>query len=335
MKIGYYPQSIGSSSRAAKFTSISALIIVLACLPGVSGCRKGSSGASDDQSPVIVEIDGNPERTAAFERFVKARLSDFSLSQLDIDQQRSSLLDKFIERQVIVRQALERNIAPTDEEIRRTLEEQYKQTSTEGADQSTTALSGADRRIEIVNDLLALKFYQNEAPGDLKVSPEEIESHYAAHRDEYQGKNGFYVREIRVFEEAEAVRLQRQAVSRPDDFAVLAREYSDAPTAARGGLIYYEVDQLPPTLEQAITPLKVGSISRVVRSNFGYHIFKLEQRAEPLPLEKVKQEIEARLLSEKKQTLIDQFSERTVAAAKVVVHKGRLGFAYRGRFPTK
>jgi parvulin-like peptidyl-prolyl isomerase len=97
-------------------------------------------------------------------------------------------------------------------------------------------------------------------------------------------KNGFYVREIRVFEAAEAERLHRQSVARPDDFAVLAKEHSDAPAAARGGLIYYEVDQLPAALEQAIaSALKIGSISRVVRSNFGYHISSSSAGPNPCP----------------------------------------------------
>ena len=179
-----------------------------------------------------------------------------------------------------------------------------------------------------------MTFYNKKVLENVQVTPAEIEADYAAHRGEYERKNGFYVREVRVYEEAEAQKLHRQALAKPDDFAVLAKEYSDAPTAARGGLIYYEADQLPPSLEQAITPLKVGSVSRVVKSNFGYHIFKLEQRAEPLSLEKVKQEIETRLLSEKKQALIDAFNQRLVEGAKIRIHADRLGFAYRGRFPT-
>lgn len=330
----YYINDISDGITARGKRLLGLIVICLLLSVALAGCRKGPSEAGDDQSAVIVEIDGTPERAAAFERFVKARLSDFAVSQVGVDQQRSSLLDEFIERQVIVRQALSRNIEPTDDEIRRTLEAQYKQTSSEGASQNQTTLTSAERRIEIVNDLLALKLYQKEALRDIRVSPEEVEAHYAAHRDEYERKNGFYVREIRVFEEADAVRLQRQVLARPDDFAVLAKEHSDAPTAASGGLIYYEADQLPPPLEQAITPLKVGSVSRVVKSSFGYHIFKLEQRAEPLPLEKVRQEIEARLLSEKEQSLIDEFSQRAVSTARIIIHGDRLGFSYRGRFPT-
>ena len=294
---------------------------------------------AEDNSPVIVEINESPERQSAFERFIKARLSDFAnqtnQSQADNDQSRSRLLDEFIQRQLIVSEALKKNIQPTDEEIRRALEAQHKQTSagTTGTDsdnpnQNSVSLEGTERRIEIVNDLLMLKFYETVVLKDVKILPQEVDEYYNTNRDQYQGKNIFYVREIRVHEEPEAEKLHRQALAKPADFAVLAKEHSEAPTAARGGLIDYEPQQLPKPLEQAITPLKVGSISKVVKSSYGFHIFKLEQRAEPLPLEKVRKEIEDKLLSQKNQSLIDDFNKRTLAGAKVVIHHDRIGFNY-------
>ena len=301
----------------------------------MTGCRFFKSGPDQsDSTPVIVELNGDPVHASAFDRFIKGRLSDIASSQVDLDLQRSSLLDEFIQRQLVVREAQNQNIVPTDEEISRELESQYKQTTTEGSDQNQTTLQSTERRFEIGDDLLTMTFYNKKLLNNVQVSQAEIEADFAAHRAEYDRRNGFYIREIRVYEEPEAQKLYRQALAKPDDFAVLAKEYSDAPTAARGGLIYYEADQLPPPLEQAITPLKVGSISRVVKSNFGYHIFKLEQRAEPLPLEKVRQEIETRLLSEKKQSLIEAFNQRLVEAARIRIYRDRLGFSYRGKFPT-
>ncbi|HKE02968.1 MAG TPA: SurA N-terminal domain-containing protein, partial [Blastocatellia bacterium] len=112
-----------------------ALAIVLIC-DGFNACRSTNSsyqGSPQDTSPVIAEINGTPARLAAFERFVKSRLSDFAdqseQNQEENDRQRSQLLDEFIRRQLIVQEANKRNIEPTDEEIRRALEEQHKQTN--------------------------------------------------------------------------------------------------------------------------------------------------------------------------------------------------------------
>ena len=323
---------------------IFALAVLLSC-GWLTGCRSSSRTTSapglapnlaNDKSPVIVEINGSEERLAAFDRFVKARLSDLAQdpqNQADNDKRQSGLFDEFVQRQVILQEAKKKRIEPTDEEIRSALESQHKQTS-DGADRNPATLDSGERRIEIFNDLMVRNFHEKAGLlKDVKVTPQEIEEYYNKNSDRYQSKNGFYVREIRVQEDAKAQTLYRQALAKPQDFAVLAKEHSDSPTAAGGGLMLYEAQQLPPVLAQAITPLKVGSISKVVKSNYGFHIFKLEQRAEPLTLDKARKEIEETLLEEKKQAVIDEFNKRAIAGARIKIHRDKLGFSYAGNLP--
>lgn len=316
---------------------LSALAIVLICgaFTACSSTRSSYLGSQEDTSPVIAEVNGESARKAAFERFVKSRLSDFSVqseqSQEENDRQRSQLLDEFIQRQLTIQAARKNNIEPTDEEIRHALEEQHKQANAQGGDQNQATLESSERRVEIYNDLLMLK-YQTEALKlkEVQVTPQEIEKYYKQNAERYRGKSGFLVREIRVSKEDQAQKLYRQALAKPADFAVLAKDNSESPTAVNGGLMDYEAQRLPQALEQAITPLKVGSISRVVRSNYGFHIFKLERRAEPLPIDKARKEIEDKLLSEKNQALIEDLTKRLLAGAKINIYRDRLGFNYVG-----
>ncbi len=319
---------------------LTALAIILIC-SAFCACRapkpsySGYSESQDDNSPVIADVNGEAARKAAFERFVKSRLSDFSdqskQSQEENDKQRSQLLDEFIQRQLIIQEARKNNIEPTDDEIRRALEEQHKQANAKGADQNQTTLESGERRVEIFNDLLMLK-YQAESLKlkEVSVTPQEVEDYYRRNAESYKGRSGFLVREIRVSQEDQAQKLYRQALAKPADFAVLAKENSESPTAVNGGLMDYEAQRLPQVLEQAITPLKVGSISRVVRSSYGFHIFKLERRAEPVPLDKARKEIEDKLLSEKNQKLIDDLNKRLLTRAKIGIYRDRLGFNYVG-----
>jgi parvulin-like peptidyl-prolyl isomerase len=313
-----------------------ALILVLCAVTGCrSGARQGGASTPGDNSPVVVEINGTPEHLAAFERFMKARLSDFysqiHQNQPESDDLRSRLFDEFVQRQMIVLEARKRGLAATEEEIGRALEDQHQQTSVEGVDPNQTTLVGSERRLEIANDLLTMKYYQAEVLKNVSIAAEEVEKYYRENAARYQQQNGFYVREIRVPTAEEAEPLHVQALRKPSDFATLARQHSRAPHAKDGGLIYYETQQMPPVLEEAISPLKVGSISKVVHSNYGYHIFKLEARAEPLSLEKVRGQIEEDLLSRKNQALIDAYNERTLAATRIRVYRERLGFNYTGQ----
>lgn len=317
------------------------ICVLLLAVAAFAGCRRTAQSAATappaDPTPIIVEINDSPEHLSAFDRFVKARLSDFYPQLLqnhaEGDELRSRLFDEFVQRQLVVLEAQRRGLSATDEEIGRALEDQHQQTNIEGSGQSQTTLAGSERRIELASDLLTMKYYQAEVLKGVTVTPEEIEAYYRENQARFQQRNGFYVREIRVDAAEEAAELHALALRKPDDFATLARQHSNAPHASGGGLIYYTTQQMPAVLEEAISPLKIGSISRVVRSNYGFHIFKLEARAEPLPLDKVRAQIEEDLLSRKNQALIDAYNQRAVSGARIRVYRERLGFLYTGALP--
>ncbi|MFP4029265.1 MAG: peptidylprolyl isomerase [Candidatus Brocadiia bacterium] len=78
---------------------------------------------------------------------------------------------------------------------------------------------------------------------------------------------------------AEAKTLAKKVLSEAKregaDFAKLAREYSDGPTAEKGGdLGTFGKGQMDPAFEKAAFKLKVGEISDVVETPFGFHIIK-------------------------------------------------------------
>ncbi len=74
----------------------------------------------------------------------------------------------------------------------------------------------------------------------------------------------------------EALTLAKQIAERArkgEDFAELAKEYSDGPSASRGGnLGIWEKGRMVPEFDAAIEKLPIGSISDPVETPFGYHV---------------------------------------------------------------
>ena len=312
-----------------------ALLILVGCLVGCQS--KASNGhndallAADEKTPILVEINGKPEYKAAFDRFLKSRLSDLLLQQSpeDNNQLQSSLFDEFVRQQLIVQIAAAKGIAATEEEVRREETDQHPQTNVEGSTQNQAALVGKERAAEIEQDLIILKFYKADVLKDVAITPEEVEQHFKNNPKRYPQEPSFCVREIKVDDAEKADQLRKQALDKPADFAILAKENSNAPSK---GLFCYRPKELPEVLENAAMPLKEGGISTVVKSNFGYHIFQMVKKQEPQQFDKIRKQVEEDLLRSKNQAVIDAYLNQALANAKIKVQADKLGFNYTGKW---
>jgi peptidyl-prolyl cis-trans isomerase D len=162
----------------------------------------------------------------------------------------------------------------------------------------------------------------------VKVTDEQIKDYYDEHIDTFSEKKQVEARHIlfklaenATKEEDEKVKEKAEEVLKKakagEDFAELAKKYSEGPTAKDGGeLGYFSENQMVKPFEEAAFKLKKGEISDLVRTPFGYHIIKVEdvKEARTKSLEEVKEQIVAKITKtatsdlayEKAMTLLDQ-----------------------------
>jgi peptidyl-prolyl cis-trans isomerase D len=148
---------------------------------------------------------------------------------------------------------------------------------------------------------------------DVTVSEEELKAYYEDHPQEFHTEKQVRARHIlfRLDEDApedEVKKVEAEArdvlakARKGEDFAQLAKKYSQGPSAPEGGdLGYFKKDQMIPAFADAAFALKPGEISDLVRTQFGYHIIKSEdvRPEETLPFEKARARIELQLKREK------------------------------------
>jgi len=122
-------------------------------------------------------------------------------------------------------------------------------------------------------------------------------------------------------EKAEAA---RKRVAAGEDFATVAKTESNCPSGSKGGdLGYFGKGQMVPEFEKAAAALKLGALSEVVETPFGYHIIKVTERkpAETVPFSEVKNRIEDYLKSQKAQKPLADYMAGLRKEAKVVMEK--------------
>lgn len=288
----------------------------------LSGCR-----SRRDNSPVIANLNSHEIRRDEFDRFLELKMGEFDTADLS-DSIRSQMLDDYIKRRLVLDDAARLGISIGPAEMEQTTQDNPQMKST---------VATAATREELARDLLVEKYYRQVALKDVRVSPEEVQQYIEKNQSRLTDRPGFLVREIRVQSRDEAEKLRREITDSHRDFASVAKLHSDAPNSSQSGLTHYDEGQLPDVLEKAVRQLRPGDVSAVIESNYGFHIFKLEQKTLPHAIEEKRSKLDDRraqlteeLIARKNQQAVDSMVERLTSGATIKIDDSALGFTYTG-----
>ncbi|MBX6425798.1 MAG: peptidylprolyl isomerase [Variibacter sp.] len=161
------------------------------------------------------------------------------------------------------------------------------------------------RRLAFVrNKLLSETLLQQEAKAS--VTESEMRKVYEEAAKQIGSEKEVRARHILVDTEDEAKGVLAE-LKRGADFAELAKKKSKDPGAAEGGdLGYFTKDQMVPEFAEAAFTLPPGKVSDPVKTQFGWHIIRVEDRRDrTVPeFEKVKDQIENFLVRKRQAELV-------------------------------
>ncbi|NQT64764.1 MAG: peptidylprolyl isomerase [FCB group bacterium] len=120
---------------------------------------------------------------------------------------------------------------------------------------------------------------------EVEVTDEDLQTYYEENKEDYKKDPARKLKYVAIdLEPSEADKkivktkvdsIYNLAVS-GEDFAELARNYSEGPSAPQGGdLGYFSKGKMVPAFEEAAFQLNINEISEPVQSRFGWHIIKL------------------------------------------------------------
>ncbi len=233
------------------------------------------------------------------------------------------------ERKLLLAAAAAAKTAVPAEELDQALQSEYARAG--GEEAFLKALEGAGVSFDHVKGniretLLINKFLGGVAESGPKVAEEELRQAFAA---ETAGDKTASVRHILLLtqdkteaEKAEALKKIEGLLARAragEDFAGLAKEYSEDPGSKDNGGLYEDFGRgmMVPPFEEAAFSVPVGEISGVVETAYGYHIIKVvDRKKEARPYEEVRGEIESRLLQDRQGTLVQDYVQGLKDKAK-------------------
>jgi peptidyl-prolyl cis-trans isomerase C len=138
-------------------------------------------------------------------------------------------------------------------------------------------------RIEFERNKVLMETMLEDA-GKAAVTDEAMHKVYDDALKQVAPEQEVHARHILVATEDEAKAIEA-LLKKGGDFAALAKEKSKDPSAADGGdLGYFTKDQMVPEFAEAAFKLDKGQISDPVKTQFGWHIIKIEdKRMKPTP----------------------------------------------------
>jgi peptidyl-prolyl cis-trans isomerase C len=141
-------------------------------------------------------------------------------------------------------------------------------------------------REELKESLIMEKLLDQAVYSRASVTDEEVTAYFEANRDQFDRPTQVRARQIVVAEEAEGqnvLALLRQG----QDFAEVAAKYSLSPDARQGGdLGFFGRGEMPPEFDEIVFDLPVHRLSDLVKSEYGYHIFMVEEKRKASRLSK-------------------------------------------------
>ena len=180
------------------------------------------------------------------------------------------------------------------------------------------------RKLKEYEENLLMEFYIRELHDkELGVNDKDVENYYAEHKNEFTRPLEVTAQHILVPTRQEAEKVLARVKS-GENFAKVAKEVSADPiSAARGGEIGpFRSGDLVPEFEKAVFPLRVGEISGIVETQFGFHVIKkINQKVLPSrSMEESRYEIKKLL----EKTKFDGWLEKAKAKLNVKVNYGLL-----------
>ncbi len=141
-----------------------------------------------------------------------------------------------------------------------------------------------------------------------EVKDEDIKNFYEENKDAFKQGESADASHILVEEEDKAREIYEK-IKNGGDFEELAKEYSTCPSKEKGGnLGTFTKGQMVKEFEDAVFENEVGTITEPVKTQFGYHIIKINQKndARELSFDEVKDRIVEQVRRQKEQEIYNK-----------------------------
>jgi len=267
------------------------VIMVLALL-GASAFAFAADKAASDKVAVVNGVAINKgEFDRELDFFVRRaapggqQIPDFQMARM-----KNEVLDSLIDRELLFQESQKKGIHVKPEAVTDQLnkiQQRYPNKDEFKKLIDDMGLTESDVKAQIERGMAIQELIDKEVAEKINVSDEESKSFYDKNPQLFEQPEQVKASHILIKVEAAAPDAQKaearkkiesvqQKVKNGDDFATLAKTYSEGPSGPNGGdLGYFKRGQMVKPFEDVAFSLKLNETSGIVETQFGYHLIKV------------------------------------------------------------
>lgn len=269
-------------------------------LPATYAQDKQAKAKESKKIEDVAVVNGVKISSAEFDREVGRYEQQMSMmGQSPSPEQMTEIKDKvlngLIDRELLSQQAAKEGIKVDKKEVDERIsalkkrfpkEEDFKKT----LDQ--LGLTEAGLRTQFEKELAIKAMLDKKYAGKLDITEAEMKKFYDDNPDYFKSPERVRASHILIkvdpsASEADKAKARQKIediqkkVKKGEDFAALAKQYSECPSSAKGGdLDFFQRGQMVGPFQDAAFAMKVGDVSDIVETQFGYHLIKVTDKKE-------------------------------------------------------
>ncbi len=228
------------------------------------------------------------------------------VSSEELKELKRSLLNQLIEEHLILQEAKKAGIRVSEEELTEETKALKEGLEDEKFTEAIISRYGAMEvwQTELKKKLIIKKTVDMIVNSTVEVTAQEAQKYYNENKKDYAVPEQVHAMMIVVATEEEAKKARKLVFS--GKFEDVAKEFSTGPEASSGGdLGFFGKGDMPLEFEETVFSLPLGRISKIKKSPYGYHIFKVVERTKGRKptFKDVQEKITEKLLRERSEQL--------------------------------
>ncbi len=305
---------IHMKNRSRNLVRIAAALLVL----GISGC----SAVKDDSKEVIIRVNGRAITAGEYRDALKSLVPAAREHEADeLVELKKELVTEMVEEELLLEEAQASGITVSAEELSAevdNIKQEYGESPFRDViEERYGSMEGWEEKIK--RKLLVRKAIER-ITASVKVSDKAMRGYYRENKDEFTRPEQVRARMIVVSTEEQARAIRDKLT--PDGFAAAAKDVSLSPEGKNGGdLGYFGKGDMPGEFEEVVFGLKPGEISPVVKTDYGFHIFLVEDRRKggTVSYDEVRPKIMEKIMGEKAATVLDAWLSEKKRTSRIEI----------------